>query len=121
MINDERGIEIWQSVKTILTYTRNKLRAKVSARESKGIVTLRPLTFGIYIILDNNTSFNFDLGKIVDYRLFNTSLDQILSFLVLQTPNEKYELPCYVNFSSERKEWTAETFEEYLLRKSKSN
>ncbi len=121
MLNDERGHGVWKSVKAIIAHTQIRLSGKEYVSEIKGTVTQRSIKFGIHIILDVNTSFNFDLSKIANYRLFNTSLDQILSFLVRQTPNEKYELPCYVRFSSERKEWTAETFEEYLLRKSKTN
>mgnify|MGYP006213396237 CR=1 FL=1 len=65
--------------------------------------------------------FNFELSKICSEKLFEVSLDRILTFLSDQSPNEKYELPLYVRFSEKRKEWEAETFEEYLVRKSRSN
>jgi len=121
LINHKKGLEIWQSIKAILTYTQNKLSGREYIKEIKGLTILRPLKFGIHMMLDVNTTYNFELNDIPDHGLFDVSLDKILSFLVHQTPNKNYELPCYVRFSAERKEWEAETFEEYLLRKSMSN
>lgn len=121
LINHKKGLEIWQSIKTILAYTRNKLSGSEYIKEIKGLTILRPLKFGIHMMLDVNTTYNFELNNITDDLLFDVSLDKILTFLVHQTPNERYELSCYVRFSAERKQWEAETFEEYILRKSMSN
>lgn len=121
LINCKKGLDVWKSIKAIITYTQNRLSGREYIKEIKGITTLRPIKFGIHIMLDVNTTYNFELSTIADNELFDILLDKILSFLVHQTPNKNYELPCYVKFSAERKEWEAETFEDYLLRKSMSN
>lgn len=121
LINHEKGSKTWQSIKHILTYIQNKLSNRSYIKEIRGLTILRPITFGIHMILDVNTTYNFELNIITDNRLLDVSLDKILIFLVHQTPNKNYELPSYVRFSTERKQWEAETFEQYLLRKSISN
>ena len=121
LINHKENCEIWQSIKRIITYTQNKLSGKSYIKEIRGLTILRPVTFGIHMILDVNTTYNFELSNISDNRLFDISLDKILIFLVHQTPNEGYELPAYVRFSTRNYDWKSETFERYLLRKSMSN
>lgn len=121
LINHKENCEIWQSIKRIITYTQNKLSGQSYRKEIRGLTILRPITFGIHMILDVNTTYNFELSSISDNRLLDGALDKTLSFLVHQTPNKNYELPSYVRFSTERKHWEAETFEQYLLNTSMSN
>lgn len=121
LINHKNGSKIWQSIKRILTYTQNKLSDRSYYKKISGLTFLRPITFGIHVILDVNTTYNFELSTITDNRLLDVSLDKILIFLVHQMPNEKYELPAYVRFSTGNYDWKSETFETYLLRKSMSN
>lgn len=121
LIHHEKSLDIWKSFKTVLSYTRNKIRYEIYSQQKKDIPILKPVTFGLHVVMDCNTSYNFELSKICSEKLFEVSLDGILTFLSDQSPNEKYELPLYVRFSAEKKQWESESFQDYLLRKSMSN
>lgn len=121
LIHHEKSLDIWKSFKTVLSYTRNKLRYEIYSQQKKDIPILKPIAFGLHVVMDTNTSYNFELSKICSEKLFEVSLDRILTFLSDQSPNEKYELPLYVRFSADKKQWEAESFQDYLLRKSMNN
>ncbi|WP_374462953.1 hypothetical protein [Chryseobacterium sp.] len=121
LMHHEKGLDIWKSFKTVLTYTRNKTRYEIYSRQKMEISILKPITFGIHVVMDANTSYNFELSRILDDKLFEVSLDRILTFLSDQSPNKQYDLPFYVRYSADKKQWESESFQDYLLRKSMSN
>ncbi|RLJ30839.1 hypothetical protein CLU97_0235 [Chryseobacterium sp. 7] len=110
---------VWESLKAIFIYTKNKLKNKEYSQITKDEVIKKPIKFGINAILDNNTTYNFELSGELSDELFDKSLDKMLEFLKEQTLNKNYEHTSYVRFSSKNEEWEVESLQEYILKKTK--
>ncbi|WBV59932.1 hypothetical protein PFY12_12895 [Chryseobacterium camelliae] len=110
---------VWESLKAIFIYTRNKLKNQEYSQITKDDVVKKPIKFGINAILDENTSYNFELRGELSDELIDKSLDKMLEFLKEQKLNEKYEHTSYVRFSSKNEEWETESLQEYILKKTK--
>ncbi|SFN06022.1 hypothetical protein SAMN05421594_0721 [Chryseobacterium oleae] len=112
---------VWESLKAIFIYTRDKLKNKEYNQITKDDIIKKPIKFGINAILDDNTSYNFELSGELSDELIDKSLDKMLEFLKEQKPNEKYEHTSYVRFSSKNEEWETESLQEYILKRRKNN
>ncbi|WP_312994271.1 hypothetical protein [Chryseobacterium flavum] len=108
---------VWESLKAIFIYTRNKLKNQEYSQITKDNVVKKPIKFGINAVLDNNTSYNFELSGNLSDELIDRSLDKMLDFLKEQKANEKYEYTSYVRFSSKNDEWETESLQEYISKK----
>lgn len=112
---------VWETLKTIFIYTKNKFKNKEYSQITQDEVIKKPIKFGINAVLDNNTTYNFELSGELSDELFDKSLDKMLGFLKEQTLNEKYEHTSYVRFSSKNEEWEVESLQEYILKRRKNN
>ncbi|MDY3528903.1 hypothetical protein PG593_03795 [Riemerella anatipestifer] len=105
---------VWESLKTIFIFTKNKIKDKKLNRVTSQEITQKQIKFGLRASLDKNTSFNFELSGDLSDELFEKSLDKMLDFLREQTLNEKYEFPAYAKFSEQNEEWEAEFESDYI-------
>jgi len=111
----------WESLKSIFTYTKNKLKNKEYNQITHDEVIKKPIKFGVKAILDQNTTYNFELSGELSDELFERSLEKMLEFLKEQSPNEKYEHTSYVKFSPKNEDWEIESLEEYILKRRTNN
>lgn len=112
---------VWESLKAIFIYTRNKLKNQEYSQITNDDVVKKPIKFGINAVLDENTSYNFELSGELSDEIIDKSLDKMLEFLKEQKLNEKYEHTSYVRFSSKNEEWETESLQEYIIKRRKNN
>jgi len=112
---------VWEiiknSVKKIWLNVRGKqyIELKANSQEKKDI------TFGVEIIIDRNTSFNFRLNGDLSDELIEKSLDKALDYLKDQQPNKEYKHPYYMTYNSTNGNWVKMDIEEELKKKTQEN
>ena len=112
---------VWETLKAIFIYTKNKFKDKEYSQITKDNIVKKPIKFGFNAVLDENTTYNFELSGELSDELIDKSLDKMLDFLKEQSLNEKYEHTSYVRFSSKNEEWEAESLQEYILNRKNNN
>ncbi|MCT4237916.1 hypothetical protein HZP42_16160 [Elizabethkingia anophelis] len=112
---------VWESLKSVFAYTKDRVKGQKMNKVTARGVTELPMKFGVHAILDENTSFNFEISCDSNNEHFNENVDKILDFLREQTPKDKFESTSRVTFSEKDGEWHSESIYEYARKKAKGN
>lgn len=105
LINGVLPNALWDTIK----FTVNSIHQKVKHRNYdettiKEVVS-KPMTFGIKMQVDKNTSFDFKLNGEFDEALVDSSLDKMLNYLREIKPNPVYERTEFLVFDPKKKKW----------------
>jgi hypothetical protein len=104
----------WDTIKFVVLKMWKKVRnqeiTKYSSREFKK----KKITFGIKVILDKNTQFDFNLKGDLSEDLILNSLDKTIKFVKSQKTNPEYKHPYFVEFDKKSGKWKSIDVEEEL-------
>lgn len=113
---------VWELIK----YAVKKIWFKVNGKQYFKLTTThsqekKDITFGVQIILDEKTSYNFRLSGDLSDELIEKSLDKALDYLKDQQPNIRYKHPYYMTYNSTNENWVKLDVEEELIKKITEN
>ncbi|MDD4150358.1 MAG: hypothetical protein PHE33_10035 [Bacteroidales bacterium] len=96
---------IWDSIKWGIKFAWKKLRNMKISKVSSTTIEEKSIKFGMKVILDQNTSFNFELDGNIEEEQLDRVLDKAFDFLREQGVNSKMKNSDYVCFSHEENKW----------------
>ncbi|NQD69994.1 hypothetical protein HP439_04565 [Sphingobacterium shayense] len=96
----------WEAIKQVAIFIRNKISGKKIFKVTSRDKIEKEITFGIKMIVDKNTQFNFELKGDLDDKIINESLDKVLDHIKSQKVNSEYVHPVYLKYSAATNKWT---------------
>jgi hypothetical protein len=96
---------LWDTIKHVSLYIWKKVHNKFLNKVSAHKVSKQKLNFGIKLVLDKNTKFEFKISGNISEELALKSMDNILNFLRDVKPNVSNRPPDFVVYNSTKDKW----------------
>nr|WP_319999152.1 hypothetical protein [uncultured Draconibacterium sp.] len=116
LINGILPNALWDTIKFTVSSIHQKVKNRNCNRATIDEVVSKPMTFGMKVQIDKNTSFDFKLDGEFDENIVNSSLDKVLDYLKEQKPNSVYKRTEFVVFDSSNKKWKIVDIEKEMLK-----
>ena len=105
LINGVFPNALWDTIKFTVSSIHQKVKNRNYNRATIDEVVSKPMTFGMKVQIDKNTSFDFKLEGEFDENIVNSSLDRMLDYLKEIKPNPVYKRTVFVVFDSKKGKW----------------
>lgn len=107
---------LWDTLKFTISSIHQKIKNRNFNRAKIEEVVSKPMTFGMKVQIDKNTSFDFKLDGEFDENTVNSSLDKVLDYLREIKPSPVYKRTEFVVFNSEKEKWERADIEKEMLK-----
>tara|TARA_R110002050_G_scaffold113496_1_gene228372 strand:+ start:2362 stop:3027 length:666 start_codon:yes stop_codon:yes gene_type:complete len=116
LINGVFPNALWDTIKFTVSSIHQKVKNRNCNRATIDEAASKPMTFGMKVHIDKNTSFDFKLNGEFDENIVNSSLDKVLDYLKEIKPSPVYKRTEFVVFNSEKKKWERVDIEKEMLK-----